>query len=92
MSRSTPTIPSAARQLLDEAGWKDSDGDGVRDQDGMKLAFVLLGNDKAMIEAISAAWASIGVQAAPQPVTPARPDQPTSWSRAPSTPRWSTGS
>jgi peptide/nickel transport system substrate-binding protein len=26
-----------ARALLDEAGWKDSDGDGVRDKDGVKM-------------------------------------------------------
>ena len=38
--------PDRASQLLDEAGWKDSDGDGVRDRDGVKLAFVLLGNDR----------------------------------------------
>ncbi|MEW5956262.1 MAG: peptide ABC transporter substrate-binding protein [Chloroflexota bacterium] len=29
--------PDKAAALLDEAGWKDSDGDGVRDKDGIKL-------------------------------------------------------
>lgn len=29
--------PKKAAALLDEAGWKDSDGDGVRDKDGVKL-------------------------------------------------------
>lgn len=29
--------PEAAMALLDEAGWVDSDGDGVRDQDGIPL-------------------------------------------------------
>jgi peptide/nickel transport system substrate-binding protein len=29
--------PQKAAALLDEAGWKDSDGDGVRDKDGVKL-------------------------------------------------------
>jgi peptide/nickel transport system substrate-binding protein len=29
--------PDAARALLDEAGWVDSNGDGVRDKDGVEL-------------------------------------------------------
>lgn len=32
-----PYDPERARQLLDEAGWADSNGDGVRDQDGTEL-------------------------------------------------------
>jgi peptide/nickel transport system substrate-binding protein len=63
------TDPERARQLLDEAGWTDSDNDGVRDREGVKLAFVLLGSDKAMIEVIAQAWAKIGVQATPQTVS-----------------------
>ncbi len=31
--------PVKASALLDEAGWKDSDGDGVRDKDGKELKF-----------------------------------------------------
>ena len=31
---------AGAGALLDEAGWKDSDGDGVRDKDGKKLSLV----------------------------------------------------
>lgn len=30
-----------AGELLDEAGWKDSDGDGIRDKGGKKLSFKL---------------------------------------------------
>jgi len=30
-----------ARQLLEQAGWKDSDGDGIRERDGKKLELVI---------------------------------------------------
>ena len=33
-----PYDPEAAMALLDEAGWVDSDGDGVRDKDGVALS------------------------------------------------------
>jgi len=36
----------AASALLDEAGWKDTDGDGIRDKDGNKLTITaMIGND-----------------------------------------------
>lgn len=31
-----------AKSLLDEAGWKDTNGDGVRDRDGQKLSFTMI--------------------------------------------------
>ncbi len=34
-----PYDPEAARRLLDEAGWVDHDGDGIRDKDGAKFEF-----------------------------------------------------
>ena len=37
-----PFDDERARQLLDEAGWKDTDGDGVRDKDGKPLRFTFL--------------------------------------------------
>lgn len=64
-----PYDPARARRLLDEAGWTDSDGDGVRDREGAPLAFTLLGRDQAMLDFISAAWAEIGVEAVGQAVT-----------------------
>ncbi|MEW5868895.1 MAG: peptide ABC transporter substrate-binding protein [Chloroflexota bacterium] len=36
-----PYDPERAKQLLDEAGWVDSNGDGVRDQDGVDMLFTL---------------------------------------------------
>jgi len=34
--------PARAKALLDEAGWKDTNGDGVRDKDGQKLSFTMI--------------------------------------------------
>ena len=34
--------PARARALLDEAGWRDSDGDGIRERGGQRLAFTLI--------------------------------------------------
>jgi len=37
-----PYDVATARALLDSAGWRDSDGDNVRDRDGVPLAFDIL--------------------------------------------------
>ena len=36
-----PFDPEAAAKLLDEAGWKDTDQDGIRDKNGQKFQFEL---------------------------------------------------
>jgi peptide/nickel transport system substrate-binding protein len=36
-----PHDPAAARRLLQEAGWRDGDGDGILDREGQPLRFVL---------------------------------------------------
>jgi len=38
-----PYDPKAAMQLLDEAGWTDHDGDGIRDKDGVPFRFEFVG-------------------------------------------------
>ncbi len=44
--------PERARQLLEQAGWTDADGDGVREKDGRRLAFTLLAGQQPMNRAI----------------------------------------
>lgn len=65
--------PIQAAKLLDQAGWKDTNGDGVRDKGGQPLQFVLHGVDDetmtALIRQIAEDWAKIGVHAMPTPVT-----------------------
>jgi len=39
-----PYDPAAAGKLLDQAGWRDGDGDGVREKNGQKLAFTIVTN------------------------------------------------
>jgi peptide/nickel transport system substrate-binding protein len=65
--------PELAQRLLSEAGWVDSDGDGIREKDGQALRFLLYANDdparRALIEQIAVQWRAIGVEAAPTPVS-----------------------
>ncbi|MBI1317347.1 MAG: hypothetical protein GC168_00175 [Candidatus Hydrogenedens sp.] len=37
-----PFDPAAATTLLDEAGWRDTNGNGIRDKDGVELQFEML--------------------------------------------------
>lgn len=55
-----------ARALLDEAGWVDSDGDGVREKDGMKLKLLYQTTVNPVRQDVQALikgwWAEIGVE------------------------------
>ena len=39
-----PYNPVKAKKLLEKAGWKDTDGDGILDKDGRKFEFTILTN------------------------------------------------
>lgn len=61
--------PARAAELLAEAGWTDSDRDGVRDREGVDLAFELLGDNEALLNELAEQWRQIGVQAEPRLVS-----------------------
>lgn len=59
--------PERAMALLDEAGWVDSNGNGIRDKDGTELSFyVLVDRGNAVREqttlVLQAAWQAIGME------------------------------
>jgi len=59
--------PDGAIALLEGAGWVDSDGDGVREKDGVRLSFVVttITGDQArrpIAEVAQQYWAHIGVE------------------------------
>lgn len=56
--------PQKAIQLLEESGWTDTDGDGIRDKDGEKLSFTFLAwTDWTVIpEAMTNQLAEIGME------------------------------
>jgi len=60
-----PYDPERAASLLDEAGWVDSDGDGVRDRDGEPLVLEMYlmgwGYMPEVGQLLAAQWADLGV-------------------------------
>jgi peptide/nickel transport system substrate-binding protein len=63
--------PERARQLLAEAGWTDTDGDGIVDKDGEALSFEMLyaagsAENDQILAYIQDAWSQIGVDATPR--------------------------
>ncbi len=59
-----PYDPNTARAMLDKARWSDSDKDGVRERNGVKLEFGLLTNDDParvrVAQAVAEAWTQAG--------------------------------
>ena len=55
-----------ANRLLDEAGWVDSDGDGVRDKDGVKLSILYQTSTNSVRQGnqalVKQMWEAIGVE------------------------------
>jgi len=63
--------PIRAKQLLAEAGWMDTDGDGVLDKDGKEFSFILMTNQgnktrEMVSQIVQEQWAEIGVEAKPR--------------------------
>lgn len=59
--------PAQAAEVLDEAGWVDSDGDEIRDRDGQPLHFTLSvrGDNPLLVDmaaAVQKGWRSVGIQ------------------------------
>ncbi len=66
--------PARAASLLDEAGWQDSDGDGVRDKNGEPLVLDMTlmgwGYMPQVGQLLAAQWSTLGIEVnAPSPVS-----------------------
>src|SRR5690606_18740673 len=72
-----PYDPEAAGRLLDEAGWVDADGAGVRERDGAPLRFSLrVQNGYTQLRRVAvrtqAAWKQLGVRLDIETIEPTR--------------------
>lgn len=62
--------PETAIALLEEAGWTDTDGDGIVDKDGVKFSFEMLYSEgvatyETQIPYMQQMWREIGIEAIP---------------------------
>lgn len=60
--------PDMARSLLEEAGWVDEDGDGIREKDGQKLTMDVMYSEGTttypiQIPYMQDAWSEVGIEA-----------------------------
>ena len=66
--------PDKSRATLEAAGWVDSDGDGVREKDGIRLKIELCTTTRQVRQdtlALGAAWLKdVGIEAVVNPVSP----------------------
>ena len=62
-----PYDPEQAKQLLDAAGWVDSNGDGTRDKDGVELVLRYITNQRELRKNVQAVvqqqWSLVGIGA-----------------------------
>ncbi|NLD39444.1 MAG: ABC transporter substrate-binding protein [Desulfatiglans sp.] len=70
--KSWPYDPEKAKRLLDEAGWIDSNGDGIRDKDGVPFRFKFMYNSSStlyirLVKLLKDEAAKIGVDVVPDP-------------------------
>jgi len=60
-----PYNPNEAKRLLDEAGWKDSNGNGTRDKEGKELVLRYIANQRQIRKDVQALvkqmWADVGI-------------------------------
>ena len=65
--------PDKARALLEEAGWVDTDGDGVREKDGVKFSFEMQYAEGVttyvqLVPYMQQAWLDVGIEVIPTAV------------------------
>ncbi len=66
--RQYPFDPSRARALLDSAGWRDANGDGIRERNGAPLRFSLMTSAgfvtrEQVAQALQRQWRDVGIDA-----------------------------